>query len=271
MLGDIVGYGADPNAVIDRIAACRRCAIIRGNHDKVASGLEDADGFNLIAQRSRRVDAGRADRRRTATGCAALPTGPLIVDELVEICHGSPVDEDEYIFDELDAAARRLHARAAAGRASSATRTCRWPDAQRGTPRLQVVLQGGGDHPALTLAPAGRYLINPGSVGQPRDGDPRAAFAALDTGTREVTLRRVAYPVEQAQAKILAAGLPKALAQRLAARPLIRRSTSPRLASFLACSFLAAPELHGKGVAGGTRTEDPADYHARRTARPGCR
>jgi len=61
-----------------------------------------------------------------------------------------------------------------------------------------------------------RYLINPGSVGQPRDGDPRAAYAIVDTSERRVELFRTKYPVEAAQAKIIEAGLPEVLAQRLA-------------------------------------------------------
>ena len=68
----------------------------------------------------------------------------------------------------------------------------------------------------LTLQPGVRYLINCGSVGQPRDGDPRAGFALYDTDARSIAIRRVPYPVEGAQRKIIAAGLPPSLATRLA-------------------------------------------------------
>jgi diadenosine tetraphosphatase ApaH/serine/threonine PP2A family protein phosphatase len=74
------------------------------------------------------------------------------------------------------------------------------------------------DQRPLTIAieDANRYLINPGSVGQPRDGDPRAAFATVDTAAREITIYRVEYPIAEAQARIVAEGLPEVLAQRLA-------------------------------------------------------
>ena len=68
----------------------------------------------------------------------------------------------------------------------------------------------------LTLRPESKYLLNPGSVGQPRDGDPRAAYAIVDTSTMKVELIRVDYPIETTQAKMIKAGLPDVLAQRLA-------------------------------------------------------
>jgi hypothetical protein len=102
VLGDLVGYGADPNAVIDRVQALEPAAIVRGNHDKVACGLELADGFNAVAKSAAHwtFDALTANHR---AWLAALPAGPRTVDDVVEICHGSPFDEDAYIFDELDA------------------------------------------------------------------------------------------------------------------------------------------------------------------------
>src|SRR5436190_21898594 len=102
VLGDLVGYGADPNAVIERVQALEPTAIVRGNHDKVACGLEQADGFNEVAK-----SAAHWTFEMLRPACrewlCALPAGPTVVDDLVEICHGSPYDEDAYIFDELDA------------------------------------------------------------------------------------------------------------------------------------------------------------------------
>src|SRR5580765_5620767 len=102
VLGDLVGYGADPNAVIDRVRSLPSATCIRGNHDKVGAGLEDTDGFNYLARHAIAwtANALTPDRREWL---AALPEGPAIVDPFVEICHGAPFDEDVYIFDDLDA------------------------------------------------------------------------------------------------------------------------------------------------------------------------
>src|SRR5437763_3425421 len=102
VLGDLVGYGADPNAVIERVQALQPLAIVRGNHDKVACGLEQAEGFNSVAKSAAHwtFDLLTPEHR---TWLASLPAGPHTVCDLVQICHGSPFDEDAYIFDELDA------------------------------------------------------------------------------------------------------------------------------------------------------------------------
>ena len=101
VLGDLVGYGADPNAVVERVRDLHPAAIVRGNHDKVVLGLDQADGFNAVARSAAvwMLAALTSDNREWV---AELPQGPHTVDDLVEICHGSPYDEDAYIFDELD-------------------------------------------------------------------------------------------------------------------------------------------------------------------------
>jgi diadenosine tetraphosphatase ApaH/serine/threonine PP2A family protein phosphatase len=214
VLGDLVGYGADPNAVVERVQRLEPVAIVRGNHDKVACGIDFADGFNVVA-RNAAVWTFEALTPAHRDWLAVLPQGPLAVDELVEICHGAPYDEDAYVFDEADAL-RALH---------SATRP--------------LCLFGHTHYPVtFVLAPAGletvgpssaeesqldlhtddtKYLVNPGSVGQPRDGDPRAAYAIVDTASRVVELFRIPYAIEAAQSKVKAAGLPDVLARRLAA------------------------------------------------------
>ena len=211
VLGDLVGYGADPNAVIDRVREMAPHALIRGNHDKVGSGIETAEGFNAVARSAIHwtldalTDANRA-------WLAALPAGPVQVDALIEICHGTPFDEDAYVFDDLDAL-RALHA-------------ARRPLCLFGHTHVQVgysiarnqfAVETASDARPLDVALDGetRYLINPGSVGQPRDGDPRAGFALVDTETRRVTIHRIPYPVARAQARILEVGLPEILAERL--------------------------------------------------------
>ncbi len=212
VLGDLVGYGADPNAVVDRIRSLSPHALIRGNHDKVGSGIESPEGFNAVARSAIRwtFDALSPENREWL---AQLPTGPVVVDDLIEICHGTPFDEDAYVFDDLDAL-RALHAAAR-------------PLCLFGHTHVQIGYALQADQFTLTTlddlrplpvaVPDGtRHLLNPGSVGQPRDGDPRAAFAIVDTDAREATLYRIDYPVEEAQARIVEEGLPEVLAQRLA-------------------------------------------------------
>ena len=93
VLGDLVGYGADPNAVIECVRGLQPAVVIRGNHDKVAAGLEGVEGFNQIAREAIEwtSDALTAENR---AWLAALPQGPIVIDDTVEICHGSPFDED---------------------------------------------------------------------------------------------------------------------------------------------------------------------------------
>src|SRR5215210_4968078 len=96
VLGDLVGYGADPNGVVDRIRGLKPIAVVRGNHDKVAAGLENAEDFNPMA----RAAAGwTQDALSTSTleYLKELPVGPRLVENVVEICHGSPLDEDLYV------------------------------------------------------------------------------------------------------------------------------------------------------------------------------
>ena len=102
VLGDLVGYGADPNAVVDCIRDLPIAAMVRGNHDKVATGLAPVDSFNPVARHA----IGWTMRVLTPENhawLATLPEGPTPLDEHVEICHGAPHDEDFYVFDEMDA------------------------------------------------------------------------------------------------------------------------------------------------------------------------
>jgi diadenosine tetraphosphatase ApaH/serine/threonine PP2A family protein phosphatase len=210
VLGYLVGYGAAPNAVIDRVRELEPAAVIRGNHDKAACGLDDGSNFNQVA----RFAAAWTHEQLTPGNRAYLrdlPQGPTPIDERLEICHGAPFDEDHYIFDGSDA--------------HHALQTATRPVCLFGHTHLPVIFTLAGtlltadlpDGQPQTIAfeAANRYLINPGSVGQPRDGDPRAAFALYDpAGSLE--LRRVEYSVSAAQKRISAAGLPQSLANRLA-------------------------------------------------------
>lgn len=212
VLGDLVGYGADPNAVVDRVRSLNPVAIVRGNHDKVAAGLDDAEDFNPMAKSAAHWTRD-ALTPQTLEYLRGLPIGPTIVNEMIEICHGSPLDEDLYVVADIDAARAITVMRAPIclfGHTHVAV-SARM-DSQR---RLEIEAPQGHPEFPTTIEAESKYLINPGSVGQPRDGDSRAAYAIADLERKVVTLYRVAYPIEAAQKKILDAGLPPMLAYRL--------------------------------------------------------
>jgi predicted phosphodiesterase len=208
--GDLIGYGADPNPVIDWARNHVR-VIVRGNHDKASVGLEDLEWFNPIAKAAamwtqRELTPENADFIRL------LPKGPIAVEGF-HVLHGSPLDEDEYVVGASDAlqalsyVEARLsffgHTHLQGGFAfrDSTLRILSKPDA------LERV--------DMTLQPDTIYMVNPGSVGQPRDGDPRSAFVLYDSGNNRLTYRRLRYDVQTAQTKIRNAGLPTVLAERL--------------------------------------------------------
>jgi predicted phosphodiesterase len=210
VLGDLVGYGADPRPVIDIVRNLHDATVIRGNHDKVAAGIDDPADFNAIARQAAEWTAVQLDSERRDY-LKALPQGPLAIDGLpldVAICHGAPFDEDYYLFDAHDAAAAFAATTAAL--------------LFFGHTHLQMAFRQMGLHQAVAAiddedldVATGRLLVNPGSVGQPRDGDARAAYAVLDTTASRVTMYRVDYDIAEAQRRILDAALHPHLAQRL--------------------------------------------------------
>jgi diadenosine tetraphosphatase ApaH/serine/threonine PP2A family protein phosphatase len=198
--------------VVERVRGLDPLAIVRGNHDKVAAGLEDSSGFNAIARRAAiwtRESLSPENQRYLAD----LPAGPVTVNDAVLVCHGSPEDEDLYIFNDRDA----LRALKDATRPLCLFGHTHLPIVVRlveGT--LELVARATQAETRVDVGGGAKHLINPGSVGQPRDGDPRAAFAVLDLGDTSIVLYRVAYAVSDAQARIIEAGLPASLAHRLA-------------------------------------------------------
>lgn len=211
VLGDLVGYGADPNAVIERVLGLQPLAVIRGNHDKAACGIDDGSSFNQIARYAAvwtfdMLTPGYREYLR------ALPAGPQIIDEQVEICHGAPYDEDHYIFD-ADDARRALEV---ARRPLCLFGHTHLPVVFRQKAALEGFIPEGQAQTTVELVRELGYLVNVGSVGQPRDGDPRAAFAICDVDRATLSMRRVPYDVPAAQRRILTAGLPASLANRLA-------------------------------------------------------
>ena len=219
-LGDVVGYNASPNEVCERVRDMGGM-VVRGNHDRACAGLSDLSEFNIVAAMSARWTQTVLQPEHLEWLCK-LPQGPLRMEGVsgVEFVHGSPRGEDEYLL-------------------STPTATLDFSEAKSdvvffGHTHLQGGFTYNGGRPLyftpqyegkgllhweMRLLARERYLINPGSVGQPRDNDWRAAFALYETdlgfpGT--VTFYRVPYDVQAAQARVLAANLPERLATRLA-------------------------------------------------------
>ncbi len=209
--GDLVGYNAQPGRVLDWTR--QNCsAVIRGNHDKVVAGLENLEWFNDVAQTAARWTMKQLNEEQLLF-LRELPQGPYTLEHF-SMYHGSPRDEDEYLITGREAVA--------------SFETIQMPlnffghthleggfFKMRG--RLGAIPQLKKDEKeaVLELDPDIAYLINPGSVGQPRDGDPRASYALFDSEQNLVTLRRVDYPIKATADEIREAGLPDVLAFRL--------------------------------------------------------
>jgi predicted phosphodiesterase len=218
-LGDIVGYGASPNDVTARARDLGK-VFVRGNHDKAATGVIDIDDFNPMAA-SAAIWTRNQLTPENLEWLRSLPRGPVSLPDFpqVQLVHGSPQDEDEYVVSLGDALAPLItlstpltffgHTHLQGGFFVSESSA----DGLR--PQYQTV--GQAESVALQLKPGARYLINPGSVGQPRDGDWRAAFAVFDTDAQLVHFHRTPYNLKAAQDRIFAAKLPPRLATRLAA------------------------------------------------------
>lgn len=206
-LGDVVGYGADPNAVTAWVRSnCE--AVIRGNHDRACTGMSDLRFFNPIAKAAAewtrtQLEPDHLDYLRE------LPKGPLAVADF-RMVHGSPLDEDAYVVSPYDAEEQfrdiaqgvvffgHTHIQGGFGRIGP----------------MGEIERLSADEPAI-VGEEDTLLINPGSVGQPRDNDWRAAYAIYDSGARQIDFRRCPYDVEATQRKIVEAGLPPVLAERL--------------------------------------------------------
>ena len=205
-LGDIVGYGADPVACIERVSE-RAHAVVAGNHEHGVAGLLDLGWFNPRARAAaewtrRRLD----DDHRTW-----LASRPLVLEiDDATLVHASPAKPAEW--DYLVSAEDGYEVFSA-----FATRVCFVGHSH--CPGVWSVGSSGPGHDPggadVELERGRRYLINVGSVGQPRDRDPRAAYALWDVDDHRVAIRRVPYDLATARRKILAAGLPRPLAERL--------------------------------------------------------
>ncbi len=223
-LGDIVGYGASPNEVLGLLRPLVRRLTVRGNHDRVCSGISSAVNFNPAA----RTAAMWTLEQLTADNLVwlrALPQGPIEPGDVASGCgetrvmlaHGSPLNEDQYILNMRDAWAPLQQMATAVTFVGHTHIQGGFWQREHEWHELRPRYAGRREHETWTLniQPETRQLINPGSVGQPRDHDWRAAFAIYDSEACTVTYHRVPYDVMQAQGRILMAGLPARLAARL--------------------------------------------------------
>jgi diadenosine tetraphosphatase ApaH/serine/threonine PP2A family protein phosphatase len=210
--GDLVGYGADPNAIVEWVRA--NCSpTVRGNHDKACTGVDDLEWFNPIAKQAA-VWTQQELTSENTIWTRDLPKGPIMEDGF-QVVHGAPFDEDEYVLaaGEANQAFGYLEARIAFFGHTHVQGGFIWNQSRVETiPRTSMRT----DRQMLEIDPACAYLVNPGSVGQPRDGDPRAAYCLYDSEASMVTYFRAEYDIEEAQRKIREAGLPDVLADRLA-------------------------------------------------------
>ena len=215
-LGDAVGYGAAPNQVIERLRRMGAAIIsVRGNHDRVV--LDPGRGAVFFNPHARRAALWTSEVLTSVNRryLDALPAGPRTVEADLAICHGSPSDEDEYLFGEDEAQQAFAAITASVTFFGHSHVPCMFERADAGGRESLVGVLLRGNRVVIDLDPTRRYLINPGSVGQPRDRDPRASYGIYDSDARRFTLYRVAYDVDGARRRILSAGLPHVLAERL--------------------------------------------------------
>jgi len=207
-LGDIVGYNANPNECVD-IVRNEKILSVLGNHDACASGLEEPYRFNAIARmavlwtREQLTEENRTFLRE-------LPREKRVHDCF--LFHGSIHDTNRYILSRSDAEASFQSLAGLPGALKlgffghTHVRTA-FIDRQGVVSQEQSL--------DCSLSSAKRYLVNPGSVGQPRDGDPRASFLVYDRDDRMVQFFRLEYDIKRCQDRIIQAGLPSQLAERI--------------------------------------------------------
>jgi len=214
-LGDIIGYGADPNACV-ALLRDREIPSVTGNHEDAVLGRADPSGFN-------------PDARRAVTWCREQLTQENLdylrtigdfmwVDSALGktlLVHGSPVDKDEYLLN-------RRHAERAFESMTykdisisfigHTHRPCFWIQQPDGSAEFFPYDQ---EKTPVKLNPSLKVIVNAGSIGQPRDNNPMGCFVIWDDVKHTIEFRRFEYPIEKAQQKIYDAGLPRILADRL--------------------------------------------------------
>ena len=207
-LGDIVGYNPWPNECVD-IVRGGGIPCVMGNHDRVASGLDSAESFNQAAKEAILWTRGviTEDNRRYL---AALPE-TMVVDKRYLLVHGSPRDPNEYIFTESS-----ISGNIAFLKGEHKKSLCFFGH----THVVLAVCEDGGRievlrDESIPIEKDRIYLVNPGSIGQPRDGDPRAAFLIYDEGKQEIEFHRFPYDIDSVYEAVINAGIDPYLGKRL--------------------------------------------------------
>jgi predicted phosphodiesterase len=210
-LGDLVGYGAHPNQVMDLLQGLKPRFMVRGNHDRACASPEPDLSFSLPARVAATWTSDKLTREHVRF-LQEIPIGPQSVEGDYVISHGSPLDEDAYLLHPREA----LHAFEGFEGPLCFFGHTHLPGGYELDLEAQMLT-------FLELEPGAwfhlrrncRYLFNPGSVGQPRDRDPRISFMTYDPRGHRLKLHRLPYDRHGAAKAILAAGLPPHLAERL--------------------------------------------------------
>jgi len=204
-LGDVVGYNANPRECL-QIVQSLKCPVVKGNHDDYASSDSSLASFNPLAEVAIQWTRDQLTPAEK-TWLGALP----LISKLrgFTVVHASLEDPGGwgYVLNQLDAAASF---------SKQATKLCFFGHTHNPRAYIKDSSVVGLPFEQLVVEPDKRYFVNVGSVGQPRDGDWRAAYVVFDEEKRMIRLRRLRYDLPKTQGKILAAGLPPRLADRLA-------------------------------------------------------
>ncbi len=209
-LGDVVGYGPRPRECVERIRERAGPTTVLGNHDAACLGRIPLEGFNPVARYALRWTMLQLGLEQRAF-LESLPE-KLVLDE-VTLVHGSlraPVWEYVFTSEQARANFDLLRTRLCFFGHTHVPFVLSEEAARKGEPPSRP-----GDGEVIDVQ-VGRYLVNPGSVGQPRDGDPRAAFMIWEPARGQLTCRRVPYNIAAVQAEMAAVGLPQLLIERLA-------------------------------------------------------
>jgi predicted phosphodiesterase len=205
--GDLVGYGPNPAEVMDALDELKTTSI-RGNHDRVISGLDDPVHFNAAARKA--VDWTREHLHQSyLQRLAELRVGPLDITGAARLVHGSARDEDEYVVTQNDAVVNL------APTSPSITFFGHTHEPGVFTKNVRWIPTYEADGSARLHVPGDKILVNPGSVGQPRDGDARASFLIWDEEQSLLEFYRADYALEATQARMRTAQLPEFLITRL--------------------------------------------------------
>ncbi|MBD3348919.1 MAG: metallophosphoesterase [Candidatus Eisenbacteria bacterium] len=205
-LGDVVGYGAEPREAVSSVRDWSEATVL-GNHDAGAVAENGLGSFNRYAREAVEWTRGRLgdDEREFLSGCPLTERyeGALLV-------HASPAEPGSwtYVLEEREAEEAFAAFEGDLCFLGHSHEPCFFEQREGAVRKLPPG--------TIELAPGSRYIVNPGSVGQPRDGDPRASYAVADAGEKRIEIVRVPYDFREAGARIEREGLPVVLSERLA-------------------------------------------------------